>query len=87
MREAVGWVQNNRDAGAHILAAETHASVAHAKRGLFEMFEGGASPPDLRISRPALEAVFDAMRDADPVGRDAALSYEMCVDDRYLDAA
>ena len=73
LREAVRWMQDNRDEGARMLAAETHASVAHAKRGLFELFEGGASPRDLRISRPALDAVFEAMRDAGLVGRDAAL--------------
>ena len=87
LRDTVSWTAENWDEGARILAEETHSSVEHAARGLSELFEGGASPRDLRVGRPALEAVFGVMRDTGLADRDAVLSYEMCADDSYLDAA
>ena len=87
LQEAVSWTEKNRDEGAAILAEANHSTLDYAKRGLKELFASGAAPRDLRIARPALEAMFDVMREVELVPKDAKLAYEMCVDDSYLDAA
>jgi hypothetical protein len=45
------------------------------------------SPIDLRINRKAIEVVFDNIHRFGLVEKDVRLSYELCVDERFLGAA
>jgi ABC-type nitrate/sulfonate/bicarbonate transport system substrate-binding protein len=84
LREAVEWTFDNRNEAADIIAKSNKFKIAYARRGLFEMIEGGMTPRDLRIGPKALDAVFGAMRDAGLADNTTSLSYDMCVDESYL---
>lgn len=84
LREAVEWTFDNREDAADIIAKSNKSKVNHARRALFEMIEGGMTPQDLRIGTKALDAVFDAMREAGLADKSTPLSYSMCVDESYL---
>ena len=87
MREATEWAKHNIDRAAEMLQEPTHTDLGYAKRALAEMFEDEVSPEDLRISRGALDVVFEAVREAGLVQAGVELSYARCVDDSFLDAA
>ncbi len=85
MRDATEWANIAR--AAEMLQEPTHTDLGYAKRALAEMFEDEVSPEDLRIRSEALDAVFEAVREAGLVEAGAELSYAQCVDDSFLDAA
>jgi ABC-type nitrate/sulfonate/bicarbonate transport system substrate-binding protein len=84
LSEATGWADGNRAEAAGILASATGASPAYAARGLGDLIDGGVVPADLRVSRNGLDAMFAAMRSTGFTGAETVLSFEKCVDERFL---
>ena len=82
LREAMEWAADHRDLAADIIDGATGAGGEHAARGLDYMLDHEVVPTDLHIDRKALDAVFAAMQAAGLVA-EGALSYELCVDERF----
>jgi ABC-type nitrate/sulfonate/bicarbonate transport system substrate-binding protein len=82
--EATHWADGNRAEAAGILDAATHAGAEFARRGLDDLLDGGVVPADMRVSRAGLDTMFAAMRSTGFAGGDVVLSYETCVDERFL---
>ena len=87
MREAVEWTSANMDDAAEILGRRSHSSLEYSCRALHEMFDTGVSPKDLKISRKAIETIFQNMHEFGLVEKDVELSYDACVDESFLAAA
>jgi ABC-type nitrate/sulfonate/bicarbonate transport system substrate-binding protein len=82
--DATAWADHNRLDAAAILSHATGANEVHARRGVNDMIDQSVVPLDLRIDRDGLRAVFATMTQTGFVGGTTRLSYDQCVDTRFL---